>query len=329
MATSYLSPGVYIEEVDRGSKPIEAVGTSTCAFHRRIVPSAQHQRSSAGHQLGAVHPDLRRLSSIRLSSRTPSTASSTTRHEGVRLQLSRPRPSALSRRRRTPRKRSRREEGHRDGKPAIRQPPPAQAAALGASPALFIGKDEGPGRRSGLNVSNDIPEISLVWAPGQADAAIQTRSSRTFFVFPPGFSYLFFFFSFFSLFLFLLHFFFVPSSQIFRERTFFLFFFLEVLPVMRQGDAARNSLRRSLFDERRLNDEPAPPAAAYGQSATAPLVPVRHLRRRPRRRFAPPTYAFIGSLESARFRAALRRVVFDFSDFAHCHHGLHVSSLRR
>ena len=29
---SYLSPGVYIEEVDRGSKPIEAVGTSTCAF---------------------------------------------------------------------------------------------------------------------------------------------------------------------------------------------------------------------------------------------------------------------------------------------------------
>src|SRR5437879_1006327 len=32
MATSDLSPGVYIEEVDRGSKPIEAVGTSTCAF---------------------------------------------------------------------------------------------------------------------------------------------------------------------------------------------------------------------------------------------------------------------------------------------------------
>src|SRR3954447_13487392 len=32
MATSYLSPGVYIEEVDRGSKPIEAVGTSTAAF---------------------------------------------------------------------------------------------------------------------------------------------------------------------------------------------------------------------------------------------------------------------------------------------------------
>ncbi|MEL6181225.1 MAG: phage tail sheath family protein, partial [Myxococcota bacterium] len=32
MATSYLSPGVYVEEVDRGSKPIEAAGTSTVGF---------------------------------------------------------------------------------------------------------------------------------------------------------------------------------------------------------------------------------------------------------------------------------------------------------
>src|SRR6266446_3977671 len=32
MATSYLSPGVYVEEVDRGSKPIEAVGTNTAGF---------------------------------------------------------------------------------------------------------------------------------------------------------------------------------------------------------------------------------------------------------------------------------------------------------
>ena len=31
MATSYLSPGVYVEEVDRGSKPIEAVGTTSAS----------------------------------------------------------------------------------------------------------------------------------------------------------------------------------------------------------------------------------------------------------------------------------------------------------
>lgn len=32
MAVSYASPGVYVEEVERGTKPIEAVGTSTAAF---------------------------------------------------------------------------------------------------------------------------------------------------------------------------------------------------------------------------------------------------------------------------------------------------------
>src|SRR3954467_6369706 len=32
MATSYLSPGVYVEEVDRGAKPIEAGGTNTVGF---------------------------------------------------------------------------------------------------------------------------------------------------------------------------------------------------------------------------------------------------------------------------------------------------------
>ena len=28
----YLSPGVYVEEVDRGPKPIEGVGTAMAAF---------------------------------------------------------------------------------------------------------------------------------------------------------------------------------------------------------------------------------------------------------------------------------------------------------
>lgn len=32
MALTYASPGVYVEEVERGTKPIEAVGTSTAAF---------------------------------------------------------------------------------------------------------------------------------------------------------------------------------------------------------------------------------------------------------------------------------------------------------
>ena len=32
MATSYLSPGVYIEDVDRGPRPIQGVDTSVAAF---------------------------------------------------------------------------------------------------------------------------------------------------------------------------------------------------------------------------------------------------------------------------------------------------------
>jgi phage tail sheath protein FI len=32
MATTYLTPGVYVEEIDRGSKPIEGVGTAVAAF---------------------------------------------------------------------------------------------------------------------------------------------------------------------------------------------------------------------------------------------------------------------------------------------------------
>src|SRR5687768_777620 len=32
MASSYLYPGVYIEEISGGARPIESVGTSTAAF---------------------------------------------------------------------------------------------------------------------------------------------------------------------------------------------------------------------------------------------------------------------------------------------------------
>ena len=32
MATSYLSPGVYVEEMESASKPIEGVGTAVAAF---------------------------------------------------------------------------------------------------------------------------------------------------------------------------------------------------------------------------------------------------------------------------------------------------------
>ena len=49
MATTYLSPGVYVEEVDRGTKPIEAVGTSTAAF---IGITAEASRKAINPETG-------------------------------------------------------------------------------------------------------------------------------------------------------------------------------------------------------------------------------------------------------------------------------------
>lgn len=43
MATSYLTPGVYIEEVSTGARPIEAVGTSTAAFLGLAPDLGAHQ----------------------------------------------------------------------------------------------------------------------------------------------------------------------------------------------------------------------------------------------------------------------------------------------
>ena len=58
MATSYLSPGVYVEEVDRGSKPIEAVGTNTVGFLGESI-DGPGQRGRPHHELVAVREDLR------------------------------------------------------------------------------------------------------------------------------------------------------------------------------------------------------------------------------------------------------------------------------
>lgn len=46
MATSYLTPGVYIEEVSSGARPIEARGTSTAAFVG-VAPDSEARRNAA------------------------------------------------------------------------------------------------------------------------------------------------------------------------------------------------------------------------------------------------------------------------------------------
>src|SRR5437762_4042085 len=171
MATSYLSPGVYIEEVDRGSKPIEAVGTSTAAFigessvgptneavlitnwaqYTRTFGDFSHSTLLAHAVYGFFNNGGTKAFICNVSSRTVTAEQAAKEAE----------------------KKEAESKKAAEGKPASPAPSATPAASAAASPALYIGKDEGPGRRTGLNVFNDIPEISLVCAPGQTDSAIQ------------------------------------------------------------------------------------------------------------------------------------------------------------
>src|SRR5262249_6211162 len=165
MATSYLSPGVYIEEVDRGSKPIEAVGTSTAAFigessvgptneavlvtnwaqFARTFGDFAHSTHLAHAVYGFFNNGGTKAFSCNVSTKTMTAEQATKEAE---------------------KKEAEAKKAAETGKPAAAAPAAAAPAASAAvNPALFIGKDEGPGRRTGLNVFNDIPEISLVLAP--------------------------------------------------------------------------------------------------------------------------------------------------------------------
>src|SRR5437588_3823938 len=174
MATSYLSPGVYIEEVDRGSKPIEAVGTSTAAFigesivgptneavlitnwaqYTRTFGDFTHSTYLAHAVYGFFNNGGTKAFVCNVSTRTVTAEQAAKEAE---------------------KKEAEAKKAAETGKPApaVAAPAPSVPAPAATSPALFIGKDEGPGRRTGLNVFNDIPEISLVAAPGQSDPAIQ------------------------------------------------------------------------------------------------------------------------------------------------------------
>ena len=69
---TYLSPGVYVEEVPSGSKPIEGVGTAIAAFVG-MAPKGPANAADAGHELAPV----RRRSSV-TSRRAPTSATPST-----------------------------------------------------------------------------------------------------------------------------------------------------------------------------------------------------------------------------------------------------------
>jgi uncharacterized protein len=165
MAASYLSPGVYVEEVDRGSKPIEAVGTNTAGFLGESMMGPVNQAvlvvnwsqfvktygdfTQSTHLAHAVYGFFNNGGSRCFVVNVGAPAS---------LDIE---PAAATAG--APVK-----EGEK--KPEAK---PAEKKAPGNTDALYIGKDGGPGARTGLKCFEEIDEIALVAAPGQLSPAVQ------------------------------------------------------------------------------------------------------------------------------------------------------------
>ena len=138
MATSYLSPGVYVEEVDRGSKPLEMVGTSTVGF---IGEST----------VGPVNEPI-----------FCTNWSTFTKHFGD-FQHSEYMAHAVY--------------GffnNGGGRCFVLNVGTGDDSEkkVASKAALYIGTDNGPGTRTGLKAFEDVDEINIVVAPGQTDPAI-------------------------------------------------------------------------------------------------------------------------------------------------------------
>ena len=164
MAASYLSPGVYVEEVDRGSKPIEAVGTNTAGFLGESMMGPVNQAvlivnwsqfvktygdfTQSTHMAHAVYGFFNNGGSRCFVVNVGAPAS---------LDIE---PAAATG---APTK-----EGEK--KPEAK---PVEKKAPASTEALYIGKDGGPGARTGLKCFEEIDEIALVAAPGQLSPAVQ------------------------------------------------------------------------------------------------------------------------------------------------------------
>ena len=158
MATSYLSPGVYVEEVDRGSKPIEAVGTNTVGFlgesskgplnesvlitnWSQFVKTFGDFKDCSEHLAHAVYGFFNNGGSrcFIVNVGAPETAKTEVKAT----------------------------EKKDDKAPQVQQ------VGGGGRDGLFIGRDGGPGARTGLKCFDEIDEIAILAAPGQISPAVQ------------------------------------------------------------------------------------------------------------------------------------------------------------
>ncbi len=159
MATSYLSPGVYVEEVDRGSKPIEAVGTNTVGFLGESAkgPMNESVLITNWSQFVKTFGDFKDC-----SEHLAHAVYGFFNNGGSRcfvVNVGAPVEAA---------KETKAAQGDKKDEKA-----PAQATGGGGRDALYIGRDGGPGARTGLKCFEEVDEIAIVAAPGQTSPAVQ------------------------------------------------------------------------------------------------------------------------------------------------------------
>ncbi len=155
MATSYLSPGVYVEEVDRGSKPIEAVGTNTVGFLGESAKGPENEAVLITNwsQFVKTYGDFKDCS-VALAHGVYGFFN----NGGSRCfvtNVGAPEGATVAD--------DKAKKGDKNAAPA----------KGGDRAALYIGKDMGPGQRTGLKTFEEIDEIAIVAAPGQTSPAVQ------------------------------------------------------------------------------------------------------------------------------------------------------------
>jgi phage tail sheath protein FI len=158
MATSYLSPGVYVEEVDRGSKPIEAVGTNTVGFLGESAkgPLNESVLITNWSQFVKTFGDFKDCSEHLAHGVYGFFNNGGSRCFVVNVGA----PAEAV-------KESKAQGEKKDEKAA--QP----AVGGGGRDGLYIGRDGGPGARTGLKCFEEVDEIAIVAAPGQTSPAVQ------------------------------------------------------------------------------------------------------------------------------------------------------------
>ncbi|MFC1705833.1 phage tail sheath family protein [Planctomycetota bacterium] len=150
MATSYLSPGVYVEEVDRGSKPIEAVGTSTVGFLGTGNKGPVNKPVFCTNWSQFVNT----FGDFRDSEFLAHAVYGFFNNGGGRCFVTNVGSTGAS---------AGKDDKGAPAKPAV---DPKKVAGM------FIGEDKGPGKRTGLKTFEDVDDINLVCVPGVTDPAV-------------------------------------------------------------------------------------------------------------------------------------------------------------